>query len=114
MDTLKATLNGTTLLVHFAGELTLRSSSTLREKLQNYMDAHTVEHLVIDLSQVEFIDSSGIGMLVALKTRLTSNHKSLFLLSPSPQVQSTIALVHLGSFFQILDSDDDVLAIIPD
>lgn len=114
MDSLTPIQQGTTLLVHFNGEVTLSSASSLRAEVEAYMEQNRIDHLVIDMQHVDFIDSSGVGMLVALKTQMASRSKSLFLLNPSGQVRSTINLVHLSSFFQILEGDDEILDLLPE
>lgn len=114
MGTLNYIIQGTTLIVYFKGEVTLHTSSGLRAEIEDLLVHEDVENLVIDLSDVEFIDSSGIGMLVALKTKTTSRNNTLFLLNPSPQVSTTIDLVHLTGFFQILHGDDAILTLLPD
>jgi len=114
MGTLDYLVQGTTLIVYFSGEVTLHTSSDLREQIEDFLTRIDVEHLVIDLSRVEFLDSSGIGMLVALKTKITSRNNSIFLLNPSAQVSTTLELVHLTQFFQILHGDDAILNILPD
>lgn len=105
MGTVTPVFYDSTLLVHFIGEVTIATSASMRQSVLECLTQQPVTHVVIDLSNVEFMDSSGIGMLVALKTRLEHGAKALFLLNPSPQVSSTINLVQLGSFFHVLTGE---------
>ncbi|GFM33782.1 STAS domain-containing protein [Desulfovibrio subterraneus] len=114
MDSLNPIQQGTTLLIQFKGEVTLNTAPDLRTKIESFVERERIEHLVADMQEVTFIDSSGVGMLVALKTKMASKSKSLFILNPSAQVRSTLGLVHLSNFFQILEGDEGILDILPE
>ena len=64
--------------------------------------------LVLDLSEVSFMDSSGIGFLVACNTRVQNAGKTLVLYMPSTQVRKTLGLVQLMSYFQVADNDSEL------
>lgn len=56
-------------------------------------------HCLLDLSGVEFIDSTGIGVLIRLQKKIRGSDKQLVLLAPSQNVQRALALMHLDKFF---------------
>ncbi len=57
------------VVVAVSGEIDLYTSGRLREALDD-LDIASVRRLVIDLSAVDFIDSTGLGLLVATARRL--------------------------------------------
>jgi N-acetylglucosaminyldiphosphoundecaprenol N-acetyl-beta-D-mannosaminyltransferase len=59
---------------------------------------------VLDMSQVQFIDSTGIGALIRLKKKLHENGHHLVLLCPTAFVESALRLMHLWNFFAIAHS----------
>ncbi len=61
----------------------------------------TSRHCLIDLSAVNFIDSTGIGLLIRLQKKARITGRRLVLLSPSHAVQSTLKLMRLVEFFVI-------------
>jgi anti-sigma B factor antagonist len=99
------------LLLQYAGELTLEITGDLKRRLDGELDSGEVKTVVIDLSEVSFMDSSGIGFLVSVNTRMRSSGKAFFLYKLSPAVEKTLGLVQLLQFFQIL-SDEAALAAI--
>ncbi|MFO7818434.1 MAG: STAS domain-containing protein, partial [Desulfovibrionales bacterium] len=66
-----------------------------------------------DLSDIKFMDSSGIGFLVATNNKVKQSGRGFYLYMPSPQVIKTLKLVNLFSFFEILRDEDDLVAVTP-
>ena len=56
-------------------------------------------HCLLDLSAVEFIDSTGVGLLIRLQKKIRSSGRQLVLLAPSANVQHALELMHLQNFF---------------
>ena len=54
---------------------------------------------LLDLSAVEFIDSTGVGLLIRLQKKVHDSDKQLVLLAPSANVQRALELMQLQSFF---------------
>jgi anti-sigma B factor antagonist len=65
--------------------------------------AEPVDSLVLDLSDVSFMDSSGIGALVGLHRRAQSEGWSLVLAAPGPQVAGLLALTGLNARITIIE-----------
>lgn len=78
-----------------AGELDLANAATLAAQLEE----ETAGELVLDMSELEFIDSTGIALLVAVHRRLNGNGAVRFRLiaSENPAVQRVMALTGLES-----------------
>lgn len=56
-------------------------------------------HCLLDLAAVEFIDSTGVGLLIRLQKKVRASGKQLVLLSPSANVQRALKLMNLQNFF---------------
>lgn len=78
-----------------AGELDLANTATLAAQL----DGRTAGELVLDMSELEFIDSTGIALLVATHRRLNRNGAVRFRLigSENLAVQRVMELTGLES-----------------
>jgi anti-sigma B factor antagonist len=61
-------------LIVVSGELDYGASPRLRARISTHIDGGT-RHLVLDLSEVTFIDSTAIGVLVAAATRLRESER---------------------------------------
>lgn len=59
------------------------------------------KHCLLDLSDVTFIDSTGVGFLIHLQKHLRATGLQLILLSPRPSTLKTLKLMRLDPFFTI-------------
>ncbi|MFU2208631.1 STAS domain-containing protein [Solidesulfovibrio sp. C21] len=66
--------------------------------------------LVIDLSGVEFLDSSAIGSLITVRNRLLPEGGSVALCSIADGVAKVLRITDLGKVFAIFDDADAALA----
>ena len=95
------------LMLKYAGEITLEMTADLKRRLEAELGEgeEQVRTVVIDLSAVPFMDSSGIGFLVSCNTRMKSTGKAFYLYQLSPAVEKTLGLVQLLSFFSVLPDE---------
>ncbi len=85
---------------HNSGELKLAMNSFFGEGKKN---------ILVDLEDVRFIDSSGLGALVSGFKNAISNQGNLKLSSLQPQVKSMFELTRLHRVFEIFPSSSDAL-----
>ena len=62
---------------------------------------HHDMHVTVDFSETTFLDSSGIGALIALSRKLPSDAPRVRLLRPSSTVQKLLEICHLHRLFDI-------------
>ncbi len=75
---------------------------TFKEKVGKVI-AEGEKRLILDLGRIEFVDSSGLGALVALLKRL-GNEGTLALAGLRPPVQRLLALTRLDRVFRVADT----------
>ncbi len=112
MQGIEVERKGSALVIHCQGQITFDNVNELKKIVENSIVEQDYSALVVDLSGVEFIDSSGIGVLVALNSRVYSAKRKFFLLSPTQQVMKTLELVKLSAFFDYLEELEDVDLIV--
>ncbi len=66
-------------------------------------------NLILDLSGIDFVDSSGLGALVQLVKKAKDSQGSLQLIA-NPRVMQTVKLVRLEKFLAIQPSVDEAIA----
>jgi anti-anti-sigma factor len=95
-------------VVRLAGELDLYNAPALRETLFALADEQP-ERLVIDLSEVEFVDSTALGVLIETRTKL-DNRRAFLLASPGLETHRALRISGLDQHLAVYDSLDAALA----
>jgi anti-sigma B factor antagonist len=90
------------------GEIDLYSSSTLREKIIQLVDEGRTR-LIVNLTEVGFMDSSGLGVLVGALKRLTERGGKLVLACPEGSPLKVLTITGLDKVFPIHASVDEAL-----
>jgi anti-sigma B factor antagonist len=96
-------VNGT-VVVSLGGELDLYNADEVREALAGAADGQP-ERLVVDLSEVEFIDSTALGVLIEARTKLP-NRRAFLLAAPGIETRRALEVSGLDRHFGIHDSVD--------
>ena len=99
---------GDVLLVRLTGELDLYNAHIVREQLFAAA-ARVPERLIVDLSDVSFIDSTGLGVLIEARGRL-ANRRALLLVAPGLETRRALEISGLDRHFGVHASLDDALA----
>jgi anti-sigma B factor antagonist len=98
-----------TIVLHLDEErLDAHNSVDLKVEMQRLFESGSL-HLLVDLKNVRFIDSSGLGALVSGFKNATTKHGTLKLSSLQPQVKSMFELTRLHRVFEIFPTAADAL-----
>jgi anti-sigma B factor antagonist len=89
-------------VVRLRGELDLYNSARVREGLSDAC-AGDPERLVVDLTQVDFIDSTALGALIEVSRRLR-DRRALVLAAPGPEALRALEISGLDHHFTVLES----------
>lgn len=57
-------VNGTTMVIHLKKDLDHHNAVYIREMADGYVDKYPINKIIFDFRQVEFMDSSGIGVIM--------------------------------------------------
>jgi anti-anti-sigma factor len=92
-------------LFRLTGLLDAFSEATFRKVLSKCIDEGP-KHVILDLSQIDFVDSSGLGALVQLVKKAQTLDGTLQIVS-NPRVTQTVKLVRLEKFLSLQPSVDE-------
>jgi anti-sigma B factor antagonist len=84
-------------------------ASTLNGQLHSLL-AEGKKHVVLDLAGVQFINSSGLGLLIGGVTTMRSAGGSLKIAGASEKILGLIRITKLESVFETYPSVDDAVA----
>ncbi len=102
---MKIEREGPVMRVFASGELIGLACNTLRDTIKSAVDDSTasLSKVVIDLSGLSFIDSSGIGVLMGLKAHLRTRKVEFTLVNPSPKILQILKVTRLDKVFGLSD-----------
>jgi anti-sigma B factor antagonist len=99
--------HGEWAVVHIEGEVDVASAPTLRERLVDLVSAGR-HRLAVDLTDVSFLDSVGLGVLIGGVKRARAQGGDLVLVAPSGGVERVLDLTGLLSVIKTVPSLDDL------
>ncbi len=97
---------GPRAVLHLRGELDVSSSAALEDELQRINGASLV---VLDLTQLEFIDSTGLGVLVKTHQRMRDEGDQLAVVEGTGQVKRLLELTGLDQQLTLVSSAEELL-----
>jgi anti-sigma B factor antagonist len=96
--------HGSVCVIRLPERLTMAHASSHRHALRDVVDGGH-NRLVMDMSGVEFIDSSGLSVLVSALKAARSADGDVVIAGPTPEVQALIELTRLHHLFEIFADD---------
>jgi len=99
-------------LFRLTGLLDAFSEAAFRKVLTKCIDDGP-KHIILDLSTIDFVDSSGLGALVQLVKKAQSLDGTLQIVS-NPRVTQTVKLVRLEKFLSLQPTVDEAIKNVKD
>ena len=81
-------------------------------ELESYNNGRNI-NLLVDISEVRYINSSGLGILITLLTKVRNRGGELYLINPSESVKKLLIITKLETIFKVYHSASEALADIP-
>ena len=101
---------GDVTILDCSGKITLgEGTMAVRNKVRDILKSDG-KKIVLNLANVNYIDSSGIGELVSTYTTVANSGGQLKLLSLTKKIQELLAITKLLTVFQVFDNEQSALA----
>ena len=100
-----------TKVIALDGELDAHAVSELRGEFEALTESK--QNLIIDLSKVHFVDSSGVGVIVFLYKRLLTLHLNLSLIGVNGQPAELFEMLHINRSINCYDTTYEYLRALP-
>ena len=97
---------GDAVVVALRGELDLYSAPEVRGALERAAEVRAVR-IVVDLEEVEFVDSTAIAALVQARSR--AGRGGVLLAAPTAEVRRALTVAGLDGYFDLRDSVADAV-----
>ena len=97
------------LTLRISGDLIGEDSGAQLVGAVNEAMSHDVLTCIIDISELRYINSSGIGVLITILTKFRNKGGEVYLMNPSENVKKLLIITKLNSIFQIVKSEEEAL-----
>lgn len=105
-------LSGERALVVVRGEVDIYTAPQLHEAFDEAIDAGAHD-LLVDLSEVDFIDSTGLGVLIGATKRLQPRGGALAMVCPQEKICRVFQITGLDRVLAMHASRDEALSAAP-
>jgi anti-sigma B factor antagonist len=109
---MKERLVGGVTILDLNGKLTIQDAPALKEKIHALADGGRTK-LVLNLGAVPYIDSGGLGAIVAGYTTITKSGGRLTLINVNKKNHDLLTITRLVTVFETFDSEPEALASYP-
>ena len=104
-----ARTEGDALIIAVRGEVDLHNSPELRTEVLDLIIKHSPRRLVLNLTQVPYMDSSACAVLVEALRRMRTLGGRVYLCGLQPRVKGLLEIARLGTIFTIVETEADAL-----
>lgn len=94
-----------TLIVNMNGEIDHHNSEIIKDKIDECIIRYHCKNLIIDLSIVEFMDSSGIGLILGRYKKISSLGGNMYLVG-NDKLRRILEMSGIHKIIKIFDSLD--------
>ncbi|NLM50755.1 MAG: anti-sigma F factor antagonist [Clostridiaceae bacterium] len=98
-----------TLVVTLKGELDAHYAGFVREKIDNEILNSKVKNLIFDFSRLEFMDSSGIGVIIGRYKSIKAVGGKVIIVKPNRQIKRIIDISGIQKLIPVNDNLDEAI-----
>ena len=96
-------VEGKTYIISFDGNLILSELEQAREFVKKCIDEENAQEIIFDLSNVDFIDSAGIGFVVSIFKSLKSKNGNFAIAALKTKPKEVFKLTRLDKIIPIFE-----------
>ncbi len=103
------TINENTSVIKLDGEVDVYTAPQLKQQIIGMLDNNII-HVIVNLTDVEYLDSTALGVLIGGLKRLREREGSLSLVCPNPRIRRIFEITGLDRIFDIHQTEDQALS----
>ncbi|WEG11447.1 anti-sigma F factor antagonist [Pullulanibacillus sp. KACC 23026] len=97
------------LCIRLEGELDHHTADELRARVTEAIEKQPVRHILLNLGNLEFMDSSGLGVILGRYKQITSTGGEMVVCSISPPVKRLFEMSGLFKIIRFEENEDYAL-----
>ncbi len=99
-----------TLVIRLSGDLIGEDNGTSILELATDNINSNIRNCIVNISEVRYINSSGIGVLITILTKFRNKGGEVFLVKPSENVKKLLIITKLNAIFNIVESESEAIS----
>lgn len=103
----QSTLVGDVAVVALTGELDVAGASLVEDEIDRLLSDHSPSTIVLDLSQLSFMDSTGLRLVVLSDQKLSAQGRRFALIRGSDEVHKVFEITRMAERLEFVDSPED-------
>jgi len=108
---LKYSLNNKNLLVKFEmSELDHHVSTSIREEIDEILMSKAVKNIVFDFERINFMDSSGIGVIIGRYKKIAHEKGKVSVININPRVKKVFDLSGMNKIINVYSTYEEALS----
>jgi anti-sigma B factor antagonist len=102
-------IKGNKLKISLSGDLIGEDNGASVIEVVSSAIQEKVLSCIVDISNLRYINSSGIGVLITILTKFRNKGGEVYLMKPSESVQKLLVITKLNAIFQIIQSEEEIV-----
>jgi anti-anti-sigma factor len=101
--------NGNTIVVYLKGKLDVHQVDDVEKEIKLLLSLETSSHFLLDLKNIDYVSSSGIGLFVTIMNILKQREKSFGICSLNSPVKRIMEIVEMNALFNIFRDETEAV-----
>ena len=98
-----------TAVIDLEGEVDVYTAPQLKQQIIGLLDSG-VRHVTVNLTAVDYLDSTALGVLIGGLKRLREREGKLDIICPNPRIKRIFEITGLDKIFDMYPDEEDALA----
>lgn len=100
---------GKNLIVRFNGELDHHTSEEIRDEIDKIYIDKGLKNIILDVKALNFMDSSGIGLIMGRYKKVSSNNGKVYLLQVNKRLKKILSMCGILKITEIYDDLNELM-----
>lgn len=97
------------LVLRLSGDLIGEDNgASILELATDHINQNT-KYCIVDISQIRYINSSGIGVLITILTKFRNKGGEVYLVKPSDNVKKLLIITKLNAIFNVAETQEEAI-----
>ena len=101
--------SGNAIIIYLKGRMDVHQSAEIETELGKLMTFESTSHFLLNLTEVEYVSSSGLRIIVNAMKFLKGGKRKFVICNLNNAVKKIFEVVQLTDMFDIFDSEEDAL-----